>query len=293
MSNAEVAGAQACLARAKVNLALHITGQRADGYHLLHSLVAFPDIGDRLSLEPAEGLTLAVNGPFSANLGSATDDNLVLKAAIAFAEAAGIAVPAVKLTLTKNLPVASGIGGGSTDAATTLRLLERHTGVTLSNEQIHALALSLGTDVPVCLNQSVQVMSGIGDCLEKGPALPPAGIVLINPNVAVSTPEIFKKLRERDNPPLPEAGAEFSDLSALTGYLRSCRNDMEPAAIELCPEISEVLAALKADPFIRFARMSGSGATCFGLCEAGAEINVARSLQSENPGWWIAAGSLT
>ncbi|QFT31608.1 4-diphosphocytidyl-2-C-methyl-D-erythritol kinase [Labrenzia sp. THAF82] len=280
------------LARAKVNLALHITGQREDGYHLLHSLAVFPQIGDRIALEADDRLNLVLDGPFSRELEGPSDKNLILKAVKAFAERASIAVPAVRLTLTKRLPVASGIGGGSSDAATTLRLLEDFSGVYLSEETLQGLALSLGADVPVCLFPEPQIMRGIGDELSQGPSLPNCSIVLVNPKKSVSTPEVFKAMTERDNAAMPLVPETFETLGELTSYLSSCRNDMQDAAITVCPEIGDVLRALDSNELVEFARMSGSGATCFGLCETRGAIEIERSLRSDHPDWWIASGPL-
>nr|MEC9417150.1 4-(cytidine 5'-diphospho)-2-C-methyl-D-erythritol kinase [Pseudomonadota bacterium] len=281
------------LARAKVNLALHITGQQPDGYHLLDSLVVFPQIGDRLAIEAAGELDLQVEGPFARDLTGPVEENLILKAVRSFAEKAGIDVPQVRLTLTKRLPVASGIGGGSSDAATTLRLLEDFTGTYLAEEDLHALALTLGADVPVCLFPEPQIMRGIGGDLSAGPDLPPCGIVLVNPRVGVSTPEVFKSMEQRDNAPMDLMPEKFETLASLVAYLASCRNDLQDPAKGLCPEIGQVLSELEADTRIDLARMSGSGATCFGLCELNAAMDVERALRSSHPDWWIASGPLS
>jgi len=281
------------LARAKVNLSLHITGRRSDGYHLLDSLVAFPQIGDRVALEAAPALDLKLEGPFARELAGPVGDNLVLKAVHRFADAAGIDLPPLRLTLTKRLPVASGIGGGSSDAATTLRLLEDFTGTYLSEEAMHALALSLGADVPVCLFPEPQRMRGIGDDLSRGPVLPGCGIVLVNPKVGVSTPAVFNALSERNNAALPLVPDRFETLAQLSAYLASCRNDLQAPAVELCPHIGEVLSALEADSRVELARMSGSGATCFGLCERPQALEIERDLRQMHPDWWIAAGPLS
>ena len=281
------------LARAKVNLALHITGQQPDGYHLLDSLVVFPQIGDRLAIEAAGELDLQVEGPFARDLTGPVEENLILKAVRSFAEKAGIDVPQVRLTLTKRLPVASGIGGGSSDAATTLRLLEDFTGTYLAEEELHALALTLGADVPVCLFPEPQIMRGIGGDLSAGPDLPPCGIVLVNPRVGVSTPEVFKSMEQRDNAPMDLMPEKFETLASLVAYLASCRNDLQDPAKGLCPEIGQVLSKLEADTRIDLARMSGSGATCFGLCELNAAMDVERALRSSHPDWWIASGPLS
>ncbi|QFT68614.1 4-diphosphocytidyl-2-C-methyl-D-erythritol kinase [Labrenzia sp. THAF35] len=281
------------LARAKVNLALHITGQQPDGYHLLDSLVVFPQIGDRLAIEAAGELDLQVEGPFARDLTGPVEDNLILKAVRSFAEKACIDVPQVRLTLTKRLPVASGIGGGSSDAATTLRLLEDFTGTYLAEEDLHALALTLGADVPVCLFPEPQIMRGIGGDLSAGPDLPPCGIVLVNPRVGVSTPEVFKSMEQRDNAPMDLMPEKFETLASLVAYLASCRNDLQDPAKGLCPEIGQVLSELEADTRVDLARMSGSGATCFGLCELNAAMDVERALRSSHPDWWIASGPLS
>ncbi|GAA0772547.1 4-(cytidine 5'-diphospho)-2-C-methyl-D-erythritol kinase [Roseibium denhamense] len=283
---------RASLARAKVNLALHITGQRADGYHLLDSLVAFPQIGDRVAVEPADTFELVVDGPFARDLVGGSEDNLIVKAAKRFAETASIALPKVKLTLTKRLPVASGIGGGSSDAATALRLLEQACEVSLDEEALHSLALSLGADVPVCLQPQSQIMRGIGDSLQDGPVLPEAGIILVNPKQQVSTPAIFKALANRDNAGLPDRPEQFDNLEALASYLADCRNDMQTAAIDLCPAIGTVLTELEKDRRIKMARMSGSGATCFALCPLNEAIPLEREIRANHPDWWVASGPL-
>jgi len=278
-------------ARAKINLALHVTGRRADGYHLLDSLVVFPDIADRLSLEPAQRLELRLEGPFAAALEGPARDNLVLKAVRRFADVSG-STSNVRLTLEKILPVASGIGGGSADAAAAIRLMERFTGRTLSPEQRLELALALGADVPVCLDRTPARMSGIGERLTPAPAMPPAGIVLVNPLEAVSTPAVFKAMTGRDNPPLPDMPEQFTNLEGLCAYLALTRNDMQAAAEALCPAISTVIEALTALPSVVFARMSGSGATCFALCAPGTENRIAAAIAVSHPHWWVACGRL-
>jgi len=293
MIPAAAASTRAELARAKVNLSLHVTGRRPDGYHLLDSLVAFPQIGDRVCLEPTEGLDLRLEGPFARDLDGPSDDNLVLKAVRVFSEKAGISLPGLRLTLTKRLPVASGIGGGSSDAATTLRLLEEFTGTYLEDGDLQALALSLGADVPVCLFPEPQIMRGIGDELLPGPRLPDCGIVLVNPRIGVSTPEVFQSLDSPDNAPMPNLPETFASLAELAGFLAGCRNDLQAPAIVLRPVIGEVLSSLEADQRIAFARMSGSGATCFGLCDFADAIAVERDLRTAHPDWWIASGPLS
>ncbi len=263
-------------APAKVNLALHVTGRRGDGYHLLDSLVVFTELGDTVSARPCAGPRLSVTGPEAAGLDPA-DENLVQRAA-ALMGGAGFA-----LTLDKQLPVASGIGGGSSDAAATLRLLARLTGQALPDD-----TLALGADVPVCVTARASRMQGIGDMLTPLAApLPPMALVLVNPRVAVSTPAVFARLARRDNmplSPLPE-GAGFDGFAA---WLAAQRNDLQAPACNAVPAIADVLAALGAAPGCALARMSGSGATCFGVfaTRAAAETAAAQ-LAAAHPGWWV------
>lgn len=269
------------LAPAKVNLALHVTGRRGDGYHLLDSLVAFAGIGDRVEAEPAAGLSLAIDGPFARELG-AGPDNLVLRAALLLRDGGG---DGAALRLTKSLPVASGIGGGSADAAATLRLLARLWDRPLPPPPVLA---GLGADVPACVRGRACRMRGIGEALEPV-ALPPFWLVLVNPGVPVATPTVFAALARRDNPPMQEPVA-FADADALAGWLACQRNDLEAAATAIAPEIGGVLAALAATPGCRLARMSGSGATCFGFfVDAGPALAAAQILRLGQPAWWVAA----
>ncbi|MDM7463057.1 MAG: 4-(cytidine 5'-diphospho)-2-C-methyl-D-erythritol kinase [Tepidimonas taiwanensis] len=261
------------IARAKINLALHVTGRRDDGYHLLDSLVVFADFGDLLRLVPG-ALSLTIDGPFGAAL-AADDDNLCLRAA-------RLAGGAAAIRLTKNLPVASGIGGGSADAAAVLR------GLAAMGHAIPPGVERLGADVPVCVASRPVRMRGIGEVLDPVPPFPPLWVVLVNPGVAVSTPAVFKALESRDNPPLPTPVWETAD--SLLGWLARCRNDLEPPARRLVPQIDETLAALR-DSGAALARMSGSGATCFGLYRnAKAARDAAKALA--RPGWWVAQGKI-
>ena len=263
-------------APAKVNLTLHVTGQRADGYHLLDSLVVFADVGDRVSLRPDAALSLKITGPQAAAL-PVSDDNLVLRAARLMGGAAAI-------TLDKVLPVASGIGGGSADAAACLRALAQ-LGRALPTE---AEVLRLGADVPVCLRGVPLRMQGVGEVLTALPPLPEAWLVLVNPGVGVATPAVFRGLARKDNPPMPEL-PPMAAAPALAAFLHQMRNDLEPAAQAVAPVIGAVKAALAAQPGCLLARMSGSGATCFGLFgSAGAAEAAARAVQSAEPGWWVA-----
>lgn len=276
-------------APAKVNLSLLVTGRRPDGYHLLDSLVAFAGIGDTLTASPGLGLTLSVDGPTAASLPEG--ENIVLKAARLLAEAAGRPADAT-LHLTKRLPVAAGIGGGSADAAATLTALIRLWGLDLPAERLHALALSIGADVPVCLVGRATRMEGVGEVLTPAPTLPPAWLVLVNPLMPLSTPAVFKARTAGFSEPAPLTEAP-ADARALAVALAARRNDLTPPAIALLPVIGEMLALIAAQPDCLLARMSGSGATCFGLfaTEAAARA-AAAALTGCQPGWWVAPAPL-
>ena len=272
-------------APAKVNLYLHVTGRRADGYHILDSLAVFPAAGDRLVVEPADTLSLVIDGPFAPVL-QHESDNLVLRAARALAARDGLA-PRARLRLTKNLPVASGIGGGSADAAAALRLLSRLWHVPPADI---SLAAGLGADVPVCLASRPVRMGGIGEILLPAPALPPGFIVLVNAGMAVATPAVFRARRGDFSPPATLAPG-WPDLAALVADLLVLRNDLEEPAIALQPVIADVLAALRTRPGCELARMSGSGATCFGLFASADEAETAAT-GLRRPGWWCWGGAL-
>ena len=271
-------------APAKLNLFLHVLGRRADGYHLLDSLAVFGAAADRLHAAPADTLTLSVTGPHRADLADEAD-NLVLRAARALAEAAGITAGAA-MTLEKHLPVASGIGGGSADAAAALRLLARLWNLRPAPADLAAIAARLGADVPVCLTTTPSRMGGVGEVLTAPPMLPRFGLALVNPGLPVATADVFRARQGpfSDPAPLPDA---FPDAATLAGFLAAhTRNDLEPPARALCLAIGAVLAALAATPGCLLARMSGSGATCFGLF-ASPEAAIAPT----NPGWWSWAGA--
>lgn len=274
-------------APAKVNLFLHVTGRRDDGYHTLDSLAVFGPAADELRGAPAGALSLALAGPFGGAL-AAEPDNLVLRAARALAEAGGVP-PRAALTLVKRLPVASGIGGGSADAAAALRLLDRAWGLALSEARLREIALGLGADVPVCVASRPARMGGIGEAVSAAPRLPPCGLLLANPGVALATPSVF---RARTGPFTPPAALPDSwpDAAAMACDLAALRNDLEPPAIALCPPVAEVLAALRGLPGCLLARMSGSGATCFALF---ADAEAARAGAAALPAaWWREAGPL-
>ena len=278
-------------ARAKINLALHVTGRREDGYHLLDSLVVFADIADRISVASADTLSLRVTGPFGAALaGDPQADNLVLRAARALGAASEMAAGA-SIVLEKNLPVASGIGGGSADAAATLLALQRLWRVRPAPAALAEIALALGADVPVCLAGRACRMRGIGEILDPVPDLPPGWIVLANAGLPVATPAVFRARAPGVSPALALPG-RFADLPALAAWLeRHTVNDLEAAAVAICPPIAEVLAGLAAAPGCRLARMSGSGGTCFALHDdAGSAAASAERLSAQ--GWWARSGRL-
>lgn len=275
-------------ARAKVNLYLHVVGRRTDGYHLLDSLAVFPGAADTLSAAPADGLTLEIRGDGAAVLG-AGPDNLVLRAARALGLAAGAAAGA-RLVLDKRLPVASGIGGGSADAAAALRLLARLWDVRLADDHLLTVARGLGADVPVCLGSRPARMTGIGERLQPAPALPHCGMALLNPGVPVATPDVFRARTGAfsEAPSLPDA---WPNVAGMAVGLSRFRNDLEAPAISVCPAIAAVLHWLRAQPGCLLARMSGSGATCFGLF-ANADAAAAVAAQAPAP-WWAWGGAMT
>jgi 4-diphosphocytidyl-2-C-methyl-D-erythritol kinase len=277
------------LAPAKINLALHVTGQRADGYHLLESIVTFAGEGDRLCFAKAESDTFGLSGRFAGELRLGTSGeqtNLVLKARDALRAALedrGMAAPPVAIHLEKNLPVASGIGGGSADAAAALRGLLRLWDARLEDDELFRLALTLGADVPMCLTSRPLLARGIGDELSFLDSMPSLSMVLGNPIVGVSTPDIFRRLSTKHNPGIPVLSRAWEkDLAAW-------RNDLEPVARALAPEIAE-LSAMIADQGAWLTRMSGSGATCFGLFETPATAaRAAENLRDRRPDWYFAA----
>jgi 4-diphosphocytidyl-2-C-methyl-D-erythritol kinase len=274
-------------APAKLNLYLHVLGRRADGYHRLESLVVPLDLGDEIEAERAGALSLTLAGPFAPAL-AATPDNIVLRAARELAAAAGIA-PLAALRLTKRLPVAAGLGGGSSDAAATLQALMALWGVALDANALDVLALRLGADVPVCLRRAPQLVGGIGERLEPAPRLPAFAVALVNPGIELATAQVFAALQSRDNPPAPPFGSPAS-AAELAGLLRKRRNDLEVPARALAPAVGDALAALAGQPGCLLARMSGSGATCFGLfAERAAAARAAAAIGAAAPGWWAAA----
>lgn len=279
-------------APAKINLALHVVGQRPDGYHLMETVVTFAAAGDRLTFSLAEVDRFTLSGPFGPLLQAEDPQaNLVLKARdalrAAFA-ATGLTAPAVYIHLEKNLPIASGIGGGSADAAAALRGLQRLWGQSLAAEDLHALALRLGADVPMCLAGRPLLARGIGDEIEPVPQLPAFSCVLINPLKAVSTPAIFRLLTDKNNAPLTPLPSS-ADHAEWLAWLSSTRNDLEPPAKSLVGEITEATNLLLREN-ASLVRMSGSGATCFALFDdPGTAEKAAAMLHAARPDWYVQA----
>jgi len=271
-------------AAAKINLFLHVTGRREDGYHKLDSLVGFTAIGDHITVAASEEITLRISGPFGEGL-SVDDDNLVFAAARLLAEEVGYHGGAA-ITLQKNLPVSSGIGGGSADAAATLQALNRLWDVGASPQMLAKIGLRLGADVPVCLRSKTARMGGIGEMIDPMDPLPDLGILLVNPGLAVSTPQVFKARQGPFSQPVdvsvPKSGKELCEFLALQ------QNDLQAPSIELAPVIAQVLETLSGLEGCRLSRLSGSGATCFGLFDdEAAAVAACDAISACHADWWI------
>jgi len=275
------------LARAKVNLWLNVVGRRLDGYHLLDSLIAFTDLADKIEAVPADRLSLRTDGPFGPELAGEVD-NLVLKAARLLAGRAGV-VPKVALRLTKNIPVAAGLGGGSADAAAALRALVDLWRVAMPVEELFDLAGSLGADVPMCLAGHAALASGTGEHLARVPMLPPCAILLVNPGMPLLTGDVFARRHGAFSPERPLSRA-WTDARSFAAILAARGNDLTRAAVALRPEIADVLAFLRATDDVLHVAMSGSGATCFALYET-PEL-AARAAGRVPAAWWRHAGAL-
>lgn len=274
-------------APAKLNLDLLILGRRPDGYHELDSLVVFLSLADRLTFEPADRLELSVTGP-SAGVVPVGEENLVLKAARALAAAAG-RDPLARIRLEKRLPVAGGVGGGSADAAATLRGLARLWRLGLPPAELSAIALGLGADVPVCLAGRTARMRGKGERLDPLAGLPSLPVLLVNPRTPLGTAQVFAALGPISGDRSRAALANGGDVESIAGILGQSRNDLEAPAQSLCPVIREVLAELSGLRGCRLARMSGSGPTCFALFTTAAEAEAgAERLAVLRPRWWMA-----
>jgi 4-diphosphocytidyl-2-C-methyl-D-erythritol kinase len=287
-ATSKVAPAYIEIAPAKINLTLRILGRRRDGYHEISSLVAFADIGDRVSFSPGHDLAIVVRGPLAVQAGPA-EENLVIKAARALARH----LPKLKVgrfILTKNLPAGAGLGGGSSDAAAALRLLARLNRIKLSDPRLHQAALATGADVPVCLDPKPRWMSGIGEILSPPLALPRLYAVLVRPDVAVPTKNVFAALNAASLARKPRTAPVKipSDTMGLIEFITESTNDLEPPARLIAPQIGEVLEALQAEPSCLRARMSGSGSACFGIFTTRrAAAEASRGLAANNPDWWV------
>ena len=281
-------------APAKINLFLHVGPPRTDGFHPVNSLMVFADVGDEVSISSGSEPPLRLTGPFASGLGDG--DNLVLRAARQLAVHLGRRGPLPTLVLDKRLPVASGLGGGSADAAATLRLLNAEWNAGLSPVELEALAAGLGSDVPACVRSRPVTASGRGDVLGPAPFLPSLPAVLVNPGTACPTGEVYRaydlSARFGGSDPVPPP-AVLPDAAAAALWLGDLRNDLEAPAIAVAPVVREVLDRLRAAPETRLARLSGSGATCFALCaDPGCAHQLAAEVRRTHPDWWVRACSL-
>jgi len=278
-------------APAKINLNLHVTGRRADGYHTVASLIAFADLRDTIQAGRAERLSLVVDGPFVIELEHEAN-NLVLAAARALAEATGLS-PAARIGLTKNLPVAGGLGGGSADAAAALDALCDLWGVRPDAAELDRIALSLGADVPVCRHGRPAMVGGVGETIQPAPALPAAWLVLVHPGVSVPTGDIFRARTGGYSAAPPAPDGPLADAADLARFLEGSRNDLEAPARAVAPDIDDCLAALRETEGCHLARMSGSGPTCFGVYSDRATAEAAAAaIQGAHPVWWVRAAAL-
>ncbi|MBR7619513.1 4-(cytidine 5'-diphospho)-2-C-methyl-D-erythritol kinase [Phenylobacterium sp. 20VBR1] len=278
------------LAPAKINLFLHVGAPGVDGYHPLCSLMVFADAGDRVSLHEGDALVVKVRGPFADQL-AGEGDNLVLRAARALLAKARGPQALSAFTLDKRLPVAAGLGGGSSDAGAALRLLREHMTPRLDDAELESVAAGLGADGAACLWGRPVLAQGRGERLSPAPGLPVLEAVLVNPGVSVSTPAVYAAFDaagifgDVEPPPMPEA---FESVEELAGWLATTRNDLEAAAVALAPAIGDVLATLSDEPEALIARMSGSGATCFALCQSEVEAeSLAERIMAMKPDWWV------
>lgn len=277
------------LAPAKVNLFLHVGPVAVDGYHPLCSLVAFADVGDVLTIERADRLSLEVTGPFGAGLAE-QGDNLILTALAALGQAVGIGEPGLRVTLDKRLPIAAGLGGGSSDAGAALRLANAVLGLGLAATALEDIARVVGADGPMCLRARTAWAEGHGDVLTDASRMPPLHAVLVNPGVPSLTGAVYRAYdtapRRADRPPPPTDWIP----GAVIDWLAGCRNDLEAPAIGLAPEIETALATMRACGGARLTRMSGSGATVFGLFDdAKTAAQAAKALRTLHGDWWVEA----
>lgn len=279
-------------APAKINLALHVVGQRTDGFHLLDTLVSFASVGDQLRLATDQGRQMTISGPEGGGLPN-DGMNIVLRVASEFWKTGPL-----RSHLIKNLPVSSGIGGGSADAAACFRgmlwlLDQTDAGAHLMTAEAMAALLKIGADVPMCLLSEPARVRGIGERIEPLPTLPVLPVLLVNPRVAVSTPQVFKALKSKENSEMMAMPAAFANAAVLVDWLSAQRNDLQAPAIAIAPVIGTALSALETLEGCALARMSGSGATCFGIFATLSEAEAgAKTLRQQHPEWWIAPAML-
>ncbi len=278
-------------APAKINLTLHVRGRRDDGYHLIESFVAFADVGDDIAVRSNSGFDIDVSGPFAKFLED-EPENIALEAAVSFVNGFRDRLPGVHVDLIKNLPIAAGLGGGSSDAAAVIRALSGLIDDEVTRTAAEQLAAGLGADVTVCLEPIASFMSGIGNMVTPLPPLPEVYAVLVNPGIKMLTGAVFAALavpgalRRDEVELLPKY--PFSDAADLAEFVRSCRNDLETPAVRMCYEIADVQEALFAQEGCLIARMTGSGATCFGLfAKQQAAIEAAQHLSENATNWWV------
>lgn len=288
----KTAAAVAEAAPAKINLALHVTGRQPDGYHRIESLSVFTAFGDQIAVGPAPRDLFTVTGPFAHEV-PAGMDNLAVQARDALRKAAGAAAtPPALIFLEKNIPASSGVGGGSSDAAAVLRALTRFWKLDIGADALARIGLALGADVPMCLQSKPLIARGIGDIVEPVEKFPSLALVLVNPRVAIGTPQVFAALASRENPPLPPLPAR-RDTASLLGWLATTRNDLMAPALGLAPVIDNALTALSGAG-ASFARMSGSGATCFGIFDDNAAAQrAANAISTARPDWFVVATETT
>lgn len=288
-----------CPAPAKLNLMLHVTGKRTDGYHTLQSLAVHLEVADTLTLTPADALSLTISGPEA--VGIPTDEkNLVLRAANALKQAVTEHSPhhamrGAAIHLNKILPHGAGIGGGSADAAAALRLLHAWWGRPVPESALYSIGAALGADIPLCLSGTAQWVEGAGELLTPVPHMPPGEVVLVNPRLPIATAKIFAGFGARYSTAINSteiaaitAPAAHRDFDTLCRWLRAQRNDLTDAAVQQCPEIAAILTLLAAQPGCALARMSGSGSTCFALfAHADMAARAAASIRHLHPEYWI------
>jgi len=280
-------------APAKINLALHVVGRRPDRYHELETLVVFADVCDELEATPGPADRLIVEGPFATGLGSG-ETNIVSRAVEAFRSRwPGAVEGGLDILLRKNLPVAAGLGGGSADAAAALRLMARQASAEIPTADLLALAATLGADVPMCLLSRPAMVTGIGERVSPLASFPACHVVLVNPLIPVVTAEVFRRLDSHQNPVLPRLPDPLTRPAQLGLFLEGTRNDLEPVAIGMVPEIGALVGRMSTRTGCILARMSGSGATVFGLFGSSALAHqAAHDLRSTHPDYWVAAAPL-